>query len=151
MPSVYSATTEGEEGLGAATAETLLALIGATTTKARLIEWGVSFDGTSATAAPVVVRLVRATVDGTGSAATEKAWDPDAPAAAVQAKHSYSAEPTKETQALVEIEVHPQGGIVIQYPLGREPVIDNATSSILCIEATAPATVNALAYMVWEE
>lgn len=151
MPSVYSATTEGEEALAAATAETLLALIGATTTKAKLVEWGVSFDGTSATAAPVVVRLVRATADGTGSTATEKPWDPDAPTAAVAAKHSYTAEPTKETQALVEMEVHPQGGVIVQYPLGREPVIDNATTSILCIEATAPAIVNALAYMVWEE
>lgn len=151
MPAVYSATTEGEEALAAATAETLLALIGATTTKAKLIEWGVSFDGTSSTAAPVVVRLVRATVDGTGTAATEKPWDPDAPTAAVQAKHSYTAEPTKESQALIEVEVHPQGGVSFQYPLGREPIIDNATGSILCIEATAPAIVNALAYMVWEE
>lgn len=151
MPSVYSATTEGEEALAAATAETLIALLGATTCKAKIIEWGVSFDGTSTTAAPIVVRLVRATVDGTGSAATEKPWDPDAPTAACQAKHSYSAEPTKESQALGEWEVHPQGGLVIQYPLGREIVLDNATTSILCIEVTAPAVVNALAYVVWEE
>ncbi len=151
MPSVYSATTEGEEALAAATAETLIALIGATTTKAKIVEWGVAFDGVSATAAPVVVRIVRATADGTGTGATEKPWDPDSPTAACAVKHSYSAEPTKESQALVELEVHPQGGVIVQYPLGREIVLDNATTSILCIEVTAPAVVNANAYIVWEE
>lgn len=151
MASVYSVTTEGEEALTAATAETLIALIGATAVKARIIEWGVSFDGTSATAEPVRVRIVRATADGTGTSATVKAWDPDNPTASATAKHSYSAEPTKESQALVEMEVHPQGGVVIQYPLGRELVVDNATGSIVCIEVTAPATVNAEAYLVWEE
>lgn len=151
MASVYSITTEGEEALAAATAETAIALIGATATKARIIEWGVSFDGVSATGAPVLVRLVRATADGTGTGATVKAWDPDNPTAAATGKHSYSAEPTKESQPLGVWHVHPQAGIVVQYPLGREPVLDNATTSIVCIEVTADAIVNVTAYIVWEE
>lgn len=151
MASVYSVTTEGEEALAAATAETLLTLIGASATKARIVEWGVSFDGTSASAEPVRIRIVRATADGTGTSATIKPWDPDNPTANCTAKHSYTAEPTKESQALVEMDVHPQGGVVIQYPLGREVVVDNSTGSIVCIEVTAPAVVNAEAYLVWEE
>lgn len=151
MASIYSATSEGEEGLAAATAETVIALIGQTTVKAKLIEFGVSFDGVSTTAEPVQIRLIRATADGTGTAATVKPWDPDMTSNQCTAKHSYSAEPTKESTPLASWEVHPQSGIVVQYPLGREPTLDNATGSIMCIECTAPATVNVLAYLVWEE
>lgn len=151
MASVYSATTENEEAVVAATAETIIALISATATKPRIIEWGVSFDSTSATAAPVRVRLVRATADGTGSSATIKSWDPDNPTASATAKHSYSAEPTKESTPLVEMHIHPQAGIVVQYPLGREIVLDNATTSIVCLEVLADANVNATGYIVWEE
>jgi hypothetical protein len=152
MASVYSATTEGEEALAAATAETVIALHAATTVKPRIIEWGVTFDGTSATAEPVRVRLVRMTVaDGTSSTATEKAWDPDNPTANATVTHSYTAEGTKEAQALAEYEVPPTSGMVMQYPLGREIVINNATADGLAIECTAPAIVNVEAYLVWEE
>ncbi len=152
MASVYSATTEGEEALAAATAETVLGIHSTTAIKPRIIEWGVFFDGTSATAEPVRVRLVRMTADdGTNSAATEKPWDPDNPTANCTVKHSYTAEGTKESQALAEYEVPPTSGMVLQYPLGREIVLDNATTSGLAIECTAPATVNVDAYIVWEE
>lgn len=147
---IYSATTEAEEALAAATTETLLQLRGATTVKARVVEWGVSFDGVSATAEPVRIRLLRQTTDGTGTGASEVLWDPDAPTAAVTAFHSFTAEPTAG-DVLAEYDVHPQTGIVIQYPLGREPVIDNAATSRIGIDATAAATVNASAYIVWEE
>lgn len=149
MP-VYSATTEGEETL-TTSAETLIALISATTVKPKLIEWGVAFSGTSATAEPIRVRLIRATADGTGTGAAEEPWDPDNPTANATAKHSYTAEPTKASTPLGEWLVHPQSGMVMQYPLGREPTLDNATTSILCIEVLAPAATDAVAYIVWEE
>jgi hypothetical protein len=152
MASVYSATTEGEEALAAATAETVIALHSTTACKPRIIEWGVTFDGTSATAEPVVVDVVRITAaDGTSSTATEKAWDPDNPTSNSTATHSYTAEPTKESQPLAKYEVPPTSGMVLQYPLGREIVLDNATTSAVGIVCTAPATVNVLAYIVWEE
>jgi hypothetical protein len=152
MASVYSATTEGEEALAAATAETVIALIGSTAVKPRICEWGVFFDGTSATAEPVRIRIVRTTADdGTATGAVEKAWDPDNPTANCAAKHSYTAEPTKASAALCEFEVPPTSGMVLQYPLGREIVLDNSASTGLAIECTAPATVNVDAYIVWEE
>lgn len=152
MASVYSATNEGAEALAAATAETVICLVGSTATKARVIEWGVSFDGISATAVPVRVRLVRTTADdGTSSAATENGWDPDNPTANCVAKHSYSAEPTKASTALVDVNVPPTSGMVLQYPLGREIVVDNSASTGLAIECTAPATVNVLCWISWEE
>ena len=151
MASVYSATTEGEEAL-TTSAETVLCLIGAAATKARVVEWGIAFDSTSATSEPVRIRLVRTTADdGTATGATEKPWDPDNPTPACSVKHSYTAEPTKESQPLVELHCHPQAGLVVQYPLGREIVLDNSASAGLAIEVLAPAAVNCSAYIVWEE
>jgi len=151
MASVYSVTTEGEEALAAATAETIIQLRGSTACKAKVIEWGISFDGTSGTAEPVRVRLLRQTTDGTGTAATEVAWDPDNPTANCAGLNTFSSTEPTAGEVLAEYEVHPQTGIVIQYPLGREPVLDNAATSRIAIEATAPAVVNCSAYLVWEE
>lgn len=153
MGNIYSATSEGEEALGTATAETVIALIGSTACKGRIIEWGISFDGISATAEPVVVRLVRLTADdGTRTTTvSEVKWDTDANASNCVARHSFTAEPTKATDPLASYNVHPQGGLVVQYPLGREPVLDDSTSAGLGIECTAAAAVNVTAYVVWEE
>lgn len=150
MASIFSVTTEGEEALAAATAETVVQLTGANAVKAKIVEWGVSFDGTSATAEPVRIRVLRQTTAGTASAATEAKWDPDNPTANCTAFHSFTAEPTA-SDVLADYEVHPQAGIAIQYPLGREITLDSATSSRIGIEVTAPAIVNAVAYLVWEE
>lgn len=152
MPAVYSATVEGEEAIAASTAETILQLRGATTTKAKIVAWGISFDGTSSTDAPVTVRLLRQSTDGaSSSAATEVPLDPDSPTAACTAFHSFSStEPTAGD--VIEIhQVHPQGGnLVREYPPGREPILDNATSSRIGIEVNGPA-VNASAFIMWEE
>lgn len=148
--SIFSITTEAEEALAAATAETVLQLRGVTTTKAKIIEWGVFFDGVSATEQPVRVRVIRQTTDGTASAATEAEWDEDGPEALVTGFHSFTAEPTVG-EVLADYNVHPQAGIAMQYPLGREIVLSAATTSRIGIECTAPAIVNVAAYLVWEE
>jgi hypothetical protein len=153
VSSIFSATNEGEEALAAATAETVIALIGSTAVKGKLVEFGISFDGISATAEPVIVRMVRTTADdGTSSAATEVQFsDPDNPTPNCAAKHSYSVEPTKASQAMATWHVHPQAGFIIQWPLGREPGLDNTTSNGIAFEVTAPAIVNCITYIAWEE
>jgi hypothetical protein len=151
MGGIYSVTTEAEEALAAATAETLVQLTGRSAGKTRLLGWGVSFDGTSASAAPVVVRLLRQTTAGTATAASEVAWDPDDPSAGCTSFHSFTAEPSAG-DVLEYHEVHPQGGNLIrEYPPGREPVVDSSTASRLAIEANAPAIVNAHAFLIWQE
>lgn len=147
----YTITTEGEEALAAATAETILQLRGATTTKAKLIEIGVSFDGTSPTAEPVRIRVLRQTTDGTATGASEEKDDPDDPTAGCTGFHSFTAEPTAGG-VLRDFELHPAGlPFVLQWPLGREPVLDDATTSRVGIECTAPAVVNATGWITWEE
>jgi hypothetical protein len=151
MGVAYSITTEGEEALAAATAETLVQLRGVTTTKCHIVAWGVSFDSVTAADAPVVVDLLFQTTDGTGSAATEVALNPDEPAALATGFHSFSAEPTPGG-ILETYNVPPQGGMVIrEYPPGREPIVTNATSSRIGIRCTAPAVCNAVAWIQWEE
>lgn len=153
MASLYSATTEGEEALAASASETLVQLRGATVVKAKIVEISVSFDATTADWEPVRIDLLRQTTDGTGTGATEVPLDPDYPTANCTAFHSFTAEPTAG-DILFSWEVHPQGGLlVVQYPLGREPTLDNLTTSRIGLRATTPSgvTPNALAYMVWEE
>lgn len=152
MP-VFAATTEGGETLAAATAETLLQLRSATATEPLIIRWGVSFNGATSTATPVLVELLFQTTDGTaGTAATRVPIRASSAVVAVTtAHHSFSAEPT--AGALIEqLYVHPQAGLwVAEYPPGREPGLSATTTSRIGIRVTAPATVDAAAFFHWEE
>jgi hypothetical protein len=153
MSGRYSITTEGEEALAAATAETVLQLRGATTTKAKLRQWSISFDSTSATAEPVLVRLLRQTTDGTGTGATEAKWDPDSPAAACTGFHTFSSTEPTSGDILEEHLVYPGGvPLIVQYPQdGFEPTLDDAATSRIGITVNAPASVNVVATLVWDE
>jgi hypothetical protein len=148
--SVYSCTTEGEETL-TTSAETLLQITGSASIKTRVVQWSVAFDSTSATAEPVLVRLARQSTAGTATGAAEVTADSDDPAALVTCFHSFTAEPT--IGAILEEHLVYPGGIplIVQYPLGDEPVIDASTSDRLAIIVTAPAAVNAVASMRWRE
>ncbi len=73
-----------------------------------------------------------------------------------QAKHTLTVEPTPvATVALGQWYVHPQGGLlVVQYPLGREPVIcDGSASQGLFLELTSAAgvTPTAASHLTWDE
>lgn len=152
MSSIFSITTEGEIATTTA-AKTIIALFAATTVKPKLVEWGISFDGIVANDAPIQVWLRRMTVDdGTRTTTVTEAQvsDPDNPTSNAVGRFNYTAEGTKSDR-IAGYQVHPQTGIVVQYPLGREPGLDNATANGICIEVTAGVTVNAIAYMMWEE
>jgi hypothetical protein len=75
-------------------------------------------------------------------------------AALATAAESYSVEPTVLTQWKQWL-VTPNGGLlVIQFPLGREPVTDvsgGPTTKGIGLRDTAPAVVNARAYIEFEE
>lgn len=147
---IYSITTQGETALTAATARTALQLIGHASCKAKILEWGVGFDGVSAVAEPVQVRLLRQTTGGTKSAATTILWEPDDPTALSLGFQTITVEPTY-SDVLVHTEVHPQTGVFFQYMPGREVGLDNSTTSRIGIVCTAPAGVNVAAYLIWQE
>lgn len=149
----YSITTEGEEALAAATAETLLLVAGNATVRMAIYRYSFAFDGTTSTAEPVVVRIKRgnSASQGVSSAATEEKFDPADPSSPSAGFHSFTAgnEPTYTGQALHIIEVHPQGGWYewIARDESDMLILEASTNSFIGIEATAPAIVNAVATM----
>ena len=95
------------------------------------------------------VRLLRQTDAGTASALTPVKNDNSiAETLLTTAQHDVTVEPTA-SDVLCCAEVHPQSGYVHQYRPGEEPIIGGADR--VGLEATAPAVVNARAYIKFEE
>lgn len=154
MAVLFSFTTEGEEALAAAATETVIAALGVAATQSKLCEWSVSFDGTSATAEPVLVELYQISTAGTSTGAVEVKWNRAGPTPQTTGLHSFTAEPTKGDR-LASWECHAQGDrIHVQYPLGREPVIsDGSTSQGIGAVVVTPSGVspNVTGFMLVEE
>ena len=152
MAARYVVTVAADAALSAATAKTIVSIIAAANAPIRVTEIGVSFDGISATAEPVTVELMSSTQAGAGTPGSSPTpTQVGGPTRTVQAggAEDYSAEPTVLT-AVRKWLVHPQTGIVIQFPLGREPE-QVITADALLLRCTAPATVNATGYIEFEE
>ncbi len=120
MPAGYIIETTGDVSLSAATAKTILNFIAASNATFIVVEFAVSFDGTSATAEPVTVELCYSTQAGAGTSTSFTPVQVRGPTRTVQgtAARSYTAEPTTLTTWKRWL-VHPQTGIEMQYPLGR--------------------------------
>lgn len=119
-----------------------------------LVEFGISFDGVTASAVPAVVQICQSTQAGAGTGAASfptpvqvrgVATGGSAPTGA----HNYTAEPTTLT-VIRQWFVSPNGGLfVYPVPLGREIECHSSGGTIkaLCIRINTTATVNCLAYM----
>lgn len=151
MAAGYTVETNGDIALSAATAKTIMSVINAANSLIRICEFGVSFDGTSATAEPVTVELCYSTQATAGTSTSHTIAQCRGPTRTVQATaaRNYTAEPTSLTVWKRWL-VHPTSGIVVQFPLGREPEC-TVTSDALLIRCTAPATVNVQGYIEFEE
>lgn len=119
-----------------------------------LVEFGISFDGVTASAVPVLVEIGTGTqgAAGTGAASAPtpvlvrgRATGGSAPTEA----HNFTAEPTTQT-VLRQWLVTPNGGLLIYpLPLGREIECDSSggTAKALFARVTSAATVNSRCYM----
>ncbi len=140
--------------LVAGTAKTVLAAINSSAGVIKLVEWGVSFDGVSATAIPVLIELCSLNTTSAGTATAHTIAQVTGPTRTPQftAKRAYTVEPTA-TQRLNAWRCHPQSGMVIQYPQGREPQQWVASYAlVLRVTITAGQTaVNVTPYMLIEE
>lgn len=143
--------------LSATTAKTLVLITAATANQPAITEIGISFDGVTASAVPVLVELVSGTggTAGTSTSQTPKqlrGWPGQS--SQTTGAQTYTAEPGTQ---LVNRKwfITPNGGqTVIQNPLGREPtgiVTATTDAKTWSIRATAPAAVNAHAYIEFEE
>lgn len=151
MSAGYTVESNGDIALAAATAKTILSVINATNSLIRLVEFAVSFDGVSATAEPVTVELCSSTQATAGTSTAHTIAQCRGSTRTVQATgaRNYTAEPTALT-VLKRWLVHPQTGLMVQFPLGREPE-QVVTADALCLRCTAPAAVNVQGYMEFEE
>lgn len=151
MPAGYVVETTADVALSAATAKTILSVINAANALIRITELGVSFDGTSATAEPVTIELCSSTQATAGTTTSQSPVQLYGATRTVQATgaRNYTAEPTVLT-VIKRWLVHPQTGIEMQFPLGREPE-QVVTADAICLRCTAPAAVNAQAYLQFEE
>jgi hypothetical protein len=149
MAAFQGRATTAEIALTAATARTLLQLLAPANHRVRLLGWGIFFDGTSPTAEPVQVRLLRQTSAGTMSALTPVKTDASlAETLLTTAQHTATVEPAAG-DVLWAGEVHPQAGYSELLPWGTEILIQGGGR--IGIEATAPAGVNARAWVSFEE
>lgn len=151
MAARYQVDTNGDQALAAGTAETVLSIVNGANALIRLTELGISFDGVSAVAEPVTVELMGSTEATAGTSTTHTAQQTGGPTRTAQAtaKRGFTAEPTVLT-CWKRWLIHPQAGIVMQFPLGREPE-QVTTADAIVIRVTAPAAVNVQGYLEWEE
>lgn len=149
--------TGGAVALTAATAKTVCMITAASANQPALVEAGVSFDGVTASAVPVLCELVSGTATTTGTVTSQtpkqlRGW----PAQTAQTTGQINAtvEPTVQLVNRKWL-VTPNGGLfVIQFPLGREPtglVTATTDAKTWSLRLTAPAGVNCHAYLEFEE
>lgn len=142
--------------------KTLLQVKASATATLKIVEWGVSFDG-SAAATPIIVELmetdVAATVTASAAADIMKynaealsGGDPTTNLIPVGTTSTgYTATSEGSITAVRQFDVQfvaPTNQYVKQFPLGREPVIQ--ISKFARIRVKAGAAVNAYCYMIVE-
>ncbi len=148
MADIFGVSKTAEVALTAATARTIVQHVSPSNHRVKVYRWGVSFDGTNATAEPVLVRLLRQTTAGTMSALTPTQTRPVAETIQSTAQHSATVEPTAGDVLDIQ-EIHPQTGYDYTFTLGQEIVMAGGTR--IGIECTAPAGVNAVGKLFFEE
>ncbi len=142
--------------------KTLLQVKPSATLMMRVVEWGISFDG-SAAAAGIKCGLIETDVAATVTAAVANdIHKMDAAALAggdpttnliqvgtTSTGYTASAEGTPTASRLLDFQlVQPTNQYVKQFPLGREPVVQ--VSKFLRVRVTAAAAVNATCYVTVE-
>ena len=150
--------------LVAATIKTMLQVVPGATVCVRIVEWGVSFDG-SAAATPGKVELIETDVGATITQTVTNditKYDEEAllggdPVTALfdcssTTKTGYNASAEGSTTALRNLAgsqfIAPTNQFVEQFPLGERPVIQ--AGKFCRIRANFPAGVNGYAYMILE-
>ncbi len=161
VPNGPAPTTAAQVPVTTGTAiKTLLQVKGVTGVQFKIIEWGISFDG-SAAATPIRCELLEtgtvfATVTASAAADLVKWGDPNAPTSTTYFSvgtaatgYTASAEGTITATRMFDVQlISPTNQYIKQYPLGREPMVN--ADSALRIRVTAGAAVNAYCYVLVE-
>lgn len=118
-----------------------------------IMEFGIGFDGSTATA-PIQVMLYRVNTIGTpaGTAATVQKFDPNAATTATTCLTNLTTEATSIDVLAAWPVAANNGMFVMQYPLGREPDAAAAGARLgLLVKTPASVSPNATSYVLWQE
>lgn len=121
------------------------------------VEFGISFDGVTATAVPALVELVSSTQatagTPTGTPTVTQIRGRVTGGEAPTASGRYSAEPTVLVRHKAWYVRQDGGLLIVQFPLGREPETDDSGGAIKAygIRVNVSANVNVMAYMEVEK
>ena len=147
--------------LAAATTKTVLQVNIPSAQDIRLLGWGVSYDGASGTAIPVITQLIEGDVAASvGTSLTPDLWGNSLSAAsaciggAALTGYNFGTEGTMTAvRELDSQHVHPQSGYAVFWPgTDTQPKCGNATAArFLRIRCTAPAIVNVIPWILWAE
>lgn len=153
MSGILLAANTAELALVAATEKTLIQVIAAANHRVKVLGWGIFFDGVSTTAEPVQVRVAKQTtvIGGTPTTNNPVKIDSSVDEVVQTTATIYGGAPTEPTTTDVYdvVEVHPQTGYEVKFPLGQELLV--AGGGRLGVLATAPAAVNARVKLFLEE
>lgn len=120
-----------------------------------IIGFDITFDGVTASNAPVLVTLERQASAGTGGVALTSGWgpnpfDPNTPATTATAlKGPWATTEPVLTTVYKAWRVSPTSGLSYQFPLDQEPVIP--ASGWIALVVLAGAAVNATASITWKQ
>ena len=137
-------------------AKTALMVLPAANSGILVVEFGISFDGVTATAVPALVELVSSTQAGagtpTGTPTVTQVRGRITGGEGPTASGRYSAEPTTLVRHKAWYIPQFMGLFVLQFPLGREPETDDSGGTIkgYGIRINVSANVNVMCYMETE-
>jgi len=129
--------------------KTLLQVTAPSTRQLTIVQWGITFDGSPAA---VVCELINTTTvaGGTPTAVTPTILTAGAPAALATAGFAPTTEGTVvATTRTFDYQKMSANNYKWEWSLGREPILD--VSQVMRVRVTASVTVNALAWIQWEE
>lgn len=141
---LYTAYTETPYVVLTADTSSCMEVLGDADVKASLRRMSISFNGTSSSQAPILVKIRQITATGTGTACTELSADRSAKSTSqCQAKFTLTVEPTMvATVALDGNYVHPQGGLWTPvYERDEIVICDGSASQGIAIELTSASGV----------
>lgn len=138
-------------------AKTALMVIAGANSGLLVVEFGISFDGVTASAVPALVELVSSTQatagTPTGTPTVTQIRGRVTGGEAPTASGRYSAEPTALVRHKAFYVPQYMGSYVMQFPLGREPETDDSGGTIRAygIRVNVSANVNVMCYMEVEK
>lgn len=143
----WTARTEGDVALVAATAKTVLQIVAPTNICEALLSYCITFKGVSPTETPILVELVHQSTAGTSSAGTPRKDSARPETLQVTSRITFTVEPITDF-VMREYLFHPQGGFERAIDWGQVACEGGAR---IGLRVTSPQTATCRAFISGEE